>query len=200
VLVGRQEVQELLTVVGKDAPKLVEDVVPGTVTLGELTQVVRALLAEEVSVRDFRAVLEAVADAAVRSKETHALVEAVRVRLRRQITDRVADGKTVYALTLERNTENLLRRTLGMSEGDVVIAPELEVARQLIDRIEKEGAKLAGMGRATVLLAPPDLRRPLFHFASRFVPDLIVISARELAPGTRVEPVGEVTARVALAS
>jgi flagellar biosynthesis protein FlhA len=200
VLVGRQEVQELLGIVGKEAPKLVEDVVPGTVSLGELTQVVRGLLAEEVSVRDFRAVLEAVADAASRSKEPHALIDAVRVRLRRQITDRIADGNTVFALTLDRNTEALLRRTLGTSEGEVVIAPDLDVARQLIDRLEREGAKLASAGRATVVLAPPDLRRPLFSFASRFVPDLIVVSARELAPGTRVEPVGEVGAQLALAS
>jgi flagellar biosynthesis protein FlhA len=41
-----------------------------------------------------------------------------------------------------------------------------------------------------VLIAPPDLRRPLYEFASRFVPDLWVITARELVPGTQVEPVG----------
>ena len=45
-------------------------------------------------------------------------------------------------------------------------------------------------GRPAVLLAPPDLRKPLFDFASRFVPDLFVVSARELTPGTSVEPAG----------
>jgi flagellar biosynthesis protein FlhA len=41
-----------------------------------------------------------------------------------------------------------------------------------------------------VVLAPPDLRRPIHDFASRFVPDLWVVAARELVPGTTVEPAG----------
>ena len=50
-----------------------------------------------------------------------------------------------------------------------------------------------------VLLAPPDLRRPLFEFATRFVPDLLVVTARELVPGTTVEPAGTLHAQAALA-
>ena len=53
-LVGRQEVQELLAAAGKDAPKLVEDVIPGTITLGDLVRVVRGLLREGLSIRDLR--------------------------------------------------------------------------------------------------------------------------------------------------
>jgi flagellar biosynthesis protein FlhA len=49
---------------------------------------------------------------------------------------------------------------------------------------------LSTAGRPTVLLAPPDLRKPLFDFCSRFVADLWVVSARELTPGTSIEPAG----------
>src|SRR5919204_502707 len=89
-LIGRQEVQELLAVVAKEAPKLVEDVVPGTVTLGDLVRVLRGLLREGVSIRDLRTILEAVADAAPRSKETAWLVEQSRRRLARPNTARIA--------------------------------------------------------------------------------------------------------------
>jgi flagellar biosynthesis protein FlhA len=51
-----------------------------------------------------------------------------------------------------------------------------------------------------VLLAPPDLRRPLYDFASRFVPDVLVVTARELVPGTTVEPAGVIQAQGALAA
>jgi flagellar biosynthesis protein FlhA len=49
-----------------------------------------------------------------------------------------------------------------------------------------------------VVLAPPDLRRPLYDFASRFVPDVLVVAARELVPGTTVEPAGILAAQAQL--
>ena len=200
-LVGRQEVQELLGVVGREAPKLVEDVVPGTITLGDLVRVVRGLLREGVSVRDLRTVLEAVADAAPRSKDTSYLVESARRRLARSITARAAGGDgAVRALTLDRGTEELLRTTLGASDGEPALAPDVEVARRLVSSIESRATQLAAAGNPVVLLAPPDLRRPLFDFASRFVPDILVVTARELVPGTTVEPAGVLSAQAALAA
>ncbi|HYS80769.1 MAG TPA: flagellar biosynthesis protein FlhA [Anaeromyxobacteraceae bacterium] len=197
-LVGRQEAQELLAVVGKEAPKLVEDTVPGTITLGELVRVLRGLLRESISIRDLRTILEAVADASPRSKETPWLVEQARRRLARQITARVAGaGGTVKALTLERATEDALRQSLGASDGEAALAPDVETARRLIGSLESHAQRLAAAGLPVVLLAPPDLRRPLFDFGARFVPDLWVIAARELVPGTTVEPAGVVQAALA---
>jgi flagellar biosynthesis protein FlhA len=191
--VGRQEVQELLAVVGKEAPKLVEDVVPGTVSLGELVRVVRGLLREGVSVRDLRTVLEAVADAAPRSKDTAWLVESARRRLSRQITARaVGPDGVVRALALDRAAEETLRSTLGASDGEAALAPDVETARRLVASLEASATQLATSGSPVVLLAPPDLRRPLWEFGSRFVPDLLVVTARELVPGTTVEPAGTV--------
>jgi flagellar biosynthesis protein FlhA len=200
-LVGRQEVQELLGVIGREAPKLVEDVVPGTISLGDLVRVVRGLLREGVSVRDLRTVLEAVADAAPRSKDTAFLVEAARRRLARQITGRAAgpDG-AVRALTLDRPTEEILRATLGAADGEAALAPDVDTARRLVASLEGHATRLAAQGNPVVLLAPPDLRRPLFDFASRFVPDVMVVSARELVPGTTVEPAGTLQAPPALAA
>jgi len=198
-LVGRQEVQELLAVVSREAPKLVEDVVPGTITLGEVVRVVRGLLREGLSVRDLRTVLEAVADAAPRSKDPSYLVESARRRLTRQITSRAAgqDG-VVRALTLDRSTEEVLRATLGATDGEAALAPDVETARRLVGSLEGHATRLATGGNPVVLLAPPDLRRPLYDFGSRFVPDLLVVSARELTPGTTVEPAGLVAAHAML--
>jgi flagellar biosynthesis protein FlhA len=193
-LVGRQEVQELLAAIGKEAPKLVEDVVPGTITLGELVRVIRGLLREGVSVRDLRTVLEAVADAAPRSKDTNFLIEQARKRLARQITARVSDSTgVVRPMTLDRPTEDLLRQSLGVSDGEPTLSPEVETARKLVQALQAKASALSSQGHPVVLLAPPDLRRPLFDFASRFVADLSVIAARELVPGTSVEPGGTIS-------
>ncbi|HUM13980.1 MAG TPA: flagellar biosynthesis protein FlhA [Myxococcaceae bacterium] len=190
-LVGRQETQELLATCAKDAPKLVEDAVPGTVTLGELVRVLRGLLREGLSVRDLRTILEAVADAAPRSKDTAYLVEQARRRLARHITARISASEgVVRALTLDRPTEDLLRQSLASSDGEAALAPDAESARRLIASLEARASSLTAQGQPAVVLAPPDLRRPLFDLLSRFVPDLWVVTARELLPGTTVQPAG----------
>ena len=196
-LVGRQEVQELLGACAKEAPKLVEDTVPGAITLGELVRVVRGLLREGISVRDLRTILEAVADAAPRSKDTHFLVEQVRRRLARQITARISENGTVYALTLDRATEEALRGALGQSDGEPTAGPRHRAGPRASSPASRaRSTALAASGRPAVILAPADLRRPLFDFACRFVPDLAVVSARELVPGTTIEPAGTVTLAV----
>jgi flagellar biosynthesis protein FlhA len=194
-IVGRQEVQELLGIVAKDAPKLVEDVVPAILSLGDLVRVIRGLLREGVSVRDLRTVLEAVADAAPRSKDPGYLVEAARRRLARQITARVAgeDG-VVRALTLDRATEETLRATLGAADGEAALAPDMETAKRLVGALESHASRLTSQGLPVVVLAPPDLRRPLYDFSARFVPEICVVAARELVPGTTVEPAGTLQA------
>ena len=192
-LLGRQEVQELLALCAKETPKLVEDVIPGVITLGDLVRVVRGLLREALSIRDLRSILEAVADAAPRSKDPGFLVEQVRRRLFRQITARVADGKgVVHALTLDRALEEALRKSLGQSDGEATLAPDINIARRFIAGLESRVSSLVASGRPAVIIAPSDLRRPLFDFASRFVADLWVVTARELVPGTAVEPAGTI--------
>ncbi len=126
-----------------------------------------------------------------RSKDTGYLVESARRRLARQITSRAAgpDG-VVRAVTLDRATEEVLRSTLGAADGEAALAPDVETARRLVASLEACASRLSASGAPVVVLAPPDLRRPLFEFASRFVPDVLVVAARELVPGTSVEPAG----------
>jgi flagellar biosynthesis protein FlhA len=190
-MIGRQEVQELLGLLAKDAPKLVEDVVPGTVGLGEVVAVTKGLLREGVSIRDLRTVLEAIAAAAPKSKDPVYLIEQVRRRMARHITARISDARGVArAITLDRGAEQVLRASLGVSEGEPMLALDIDCARRLIERLEGHAARLLAGGVPVVVLAPPDLRRAFYDFASRFIPDLWVVSARELTATTTIEPAG----------
>jgi flagellar biosynthesis protein FlhA len=192
-LVGRPELQDLLAICAKEAPKLVEDTIPSVLTAAELLRVLRGLLREGLSVRDLRTILEALADAAPRNKDTAFLLDQTRKRLARQITAKVSDAQgVVHALTLERQVEEALRQSLGVNDGEAVLNPDLDTARRLVKGLEAKAAALNLAGKPTVVLSPPDLRRPLYEFAFRFVSDLWVISARELLPGTTIETSGVV--------
>jgi len=193
-LVGRDEVQGMLARIGREAPKLVEEVIPAALSVGELVQVIRRLVEERVSVRDLRTILEAIGDAANRSKEIPYLTERVRRRMNRQISSMVSDkGSELHILSLSRAVEELVRASLGQQDGEPVIAPELVLAQHLISEVQAGISRLANGGKQPVLLAAPDLRRPLFTFLIRFVPDLFVVSAQELTPGIALEVVHTVT-------
>jgi flagellar biosynthesis protein FlhA len=70
----------------------------------------------------------------------------------------------------------------------------METARRLVGALESQASSLTSQGLPVVVLAPPDLRRPLYDFSARFVPDVCVVAARELVPGTTVEPAGTLQA------
>ena len=153
--------------------------------------VVKGLLREGVSIRDLRCVLEAIAAAAPKSKDAVYLIVQVRRRMARQITSRISDARGVArAITLDRGAEQTLRASLGVSEGEPVLALDIDSARRLIERLEVHASRLLASGAPVVVLAPPDLRRALYDFASRFIPDLWVVSARELTASTTIEPAG----------
>ncbi|HUJ26253.1 MAG TPA: FHIPEP family type III secretion protein, partial [Myxococcales bacterium] len=144
--------------------------------------------------RDLKTILEAVADAAPRSKDIGFLVEQVRRRLSRQITQRLADPQgIVRAITMDRAMEDALRSSLASSDGEAVLGPDVATAQSLVNSMQARAQQLATAGWPAVVLAPPDLRRPLFDFLARFVPDLWVVTARELAAGTSIEPAATVT-------
>ncbi len=86
-----------------------------------------------------------------------------------------------------------------MADGEAALAPDVDTARRLVASLEAQATRLTTAGSPVVLLAPPDLRRPLFDFASRFVPEALVVSARELVPGTTVEPAGTIGVQPSLA-
>ena len=79
-LLGRAEAQDLLDNFAKNNPRLVEDVIPGILSLGEVVRVLRGLLAEGIGIRDLRTILEALADHGPTTKEPNVLVELVRQR------------------------------------------------------------------------------------------------------------------------
>ena len=192
-IVGRQEIQELLTLLGKENPKLVEEIVPQMISLGELSMIMRGLLREGISVRDIRTILETVAEHPGK-KDVAFLTEQCRRRLSRQLSGRLANPeRRIPVVTLDRELETALRQSLGVSDGETTLAPAIDIARKVVDTLQERAAVQTTEGIPLVVVAPSDLRRPLFEFVSRFVPEVNVVTPREIASGFTVEPVATIT-------
>ena len=195
-LLGRTELQHLLDLFSKTHSKLVEDLVPGLLSLGDVLKVLRNLLRESVSVRDLRTVLEALADGAQQTKDSEQLTEMTRQRLFRQISAAHRDPQGVlHAIVLDAHVEEMFRRSLRDLASGQGGALDPEEMRRLGLALEAAAQRQRSLGRTAVLLTGPDLRRYVRAFAERRCPTVAVLSLREIEPSTTIRPVETLSSR-----
>ena len=193
-LLGRQEAQQLLDVYSRENPKVVEELVPGLLSLGDVLKVLRNLLSERISIRDLRTILEALADYAATTKSPEILTELVRQRMSKHITSGLrTDDNKLYVLTLDRELEDAIRSSLVQREDEVQLAIDPTKAQNMLSSLEERLADFAVTGSQPLLLASPEIRRPIRKFLERFLPTLSIISHREVDQNIEVHAVGTVT-------
>jgi len=194
-LIGHEEVQQLLQVLGKGSPKLAEELVPGVLSLSSLLKVLQALLAEQVPVRDIRSIAEAIANNAGRSQDTGALVAAVRVGLSRAIVQSIVGVESeLPVITLEPRLEQILLNSLqkaGMGQEDgVLLEPSMaeKLQRSLIDACQRQEMQ----GQPAILLVAGPVRAMLSRFGRLAVPNLHVLAYQEIPDNKQVTIVATV--------
>jgi flagellar biosynthesis protein FlhA len=180
-LIGRQEAQHLLDVLARKAPKLVDDVIPNLIALGDLVRVLRNLVRENVSIRDMRTILESLAEFAPQTKDPEQITEMVRERLAPHITNRLrsTDG-TIIAMALDNRLEDVLRKSLRDIVTGNAMPIDPEVLRNLSSNAEASLGKFSALGAPPTLIAPPDIRRYVRAVFERKLPQLSVVSFREI--------------------
>ncbi len=173
-LLGRREAQELLDIAAKHNAKVVEELIPHMMSVGQVIQVLRNLLREGVSVRDMRSILEALADHAHTVKNTDDLTEVVRQRLARRLTRaQISSDGTLRPIVLDPRAEALLR------DGTARSARGLS---RLTEELANRARDCAMRDEPPIVVVAPDLRRAVAGIASRHVPGLAVMSYREVDP------------------
>lgn len=190
LLVGIQQAQELLDTLEATHPALVREVTR-QVPVHVLAEVLRQLLEEGIALRPLHAIAEAMLDAGGATRGAPALAAACRRALRRQIAHRHAGGGALEALLLDPAAEATVREALV---GNVA-ALDPRAVRALLDRIGSELERRAP-ARWPVLLATPEIRRPLRDVISQRFPGLAVLSYEELPPSLAVRPVGKIAIAV----
>src|SRR5471032_2052727 len=179
-LLGRSEVQALLDHLGKDSPKLVEDLVPKLVSLSTLQKVLQNLLVEGVHIRDMRTVIETLAEHAGHVQDPNELTALVRIALGRAIVQQLFPGAAeLSVMTLDNRLERLLMQALAASGPDGAgIEPGL--ADTIAQQSQAAAAQQEALGLTPVLLVPGPLRALLSRFLKRALPQLKVLSHAEI--------------------
>jgi flagellar biosynthesis protein FlhA len=189
-LLTRQHTKELVDRVAQSSPKLVEELIPKVITVGDVQRVLRQLLRERVSVRDLVTILEALGDVAPTSKDPEVMTEAVRAALGRTICRQYqTEGGELPAISLAPTLEARLLSAIVRTEQGPVLAIEPAHAQQLASKIAEA---LAGALAQPVLLCSPTLRPHLWRLFTRVLPHIGVLSHSEVPPQLRIATVAVV--------
>ncbi len=192
-LLGHEEVQQMLASLARTAPKLVEDLVPKVLPLGVVVRVLQSLLAEQVPLRNLRAILESLAEHAPKTQDASVLVAQVRIALGRQIVQDIAGPQAeVPVITLEPDLEQLLHSTVASAGGGAQPTLEPGLAERLQSHLAATTQRQEASGEPAVLLVAPPLRAALARFTRASVPGLRVLAWNEIPDNRRVRLVAAV--------
>lgn len=191
-LLGHEEVQQLLDVLQRTAPKLIEDLVPKPLSLSVVVKVLQNLLEERIPIRDIRTIAESLAEHAPRSQDAAVLTTFVRTGLSRLITQNIYGMATeLDVMTLNPTLEQLLQQAVqNAAEGAVAFEPGL--VEQMIASMNDFAQKQEVNGQAAVLLCTPLIRPYLARLVRHGIPGMHVLSYEEIPENKQIRVVATV--------
>jgi flagellar biosynthesis protein FlhA len=191
-LLTRQETKRLVDRLSDSHPKLIEELTPKLMSLGEVQKVLQQLLREQVSIRDLGTILETLVETAAINKNPVFLVEAARHSLGRALIRPLLDDRgRLKVVTLESSLEEECVRTSQSPQTGSAGALQISLARRVLEGLRAMLGDQVAMAPPVLLCASPGrfyLRRQL----EPFIPRIVVISPSEIPPMTQVMSLGSV--------
>jgi type III secretion protein V len=189
---GMGETQQLLDQLEQISPALVRQVIPKPVSVPLLTDVLRRIVEERVSIRDLRAILEAMAAVASTEKDPLNLAEFVRSQLRRATTYRLTGGAGELGVyLLDGSIEEAIRHAITRTTAGSFLTLSPAAARDVVTAIRRALAQAGPQEQSSVLLTHPDVRRFVRKLVEVDLPELTVVSFAELMPEIALRPLAK---------
>ena len=191
-LLGHEEAQQLLDSLSRTAPKLVEDLIPKSISLSAFLKILQNLLAEHIAIRDIRTIAETLADHAVRSQDPGVLTAAVRVALSRGIVQQlIGSTQEIPVAVLDPQLEQILQQTLQASEdGQAGFEPGL--AERLQQALAETAANMETAGQESVLLVAAPIRPWMARFAKHAAPGMHILSYNEIPDNRQIKVISTI--------
>ncbi len=188
-LLEKADVRRILDQVKNFDPQLVENLVPGAISLGDLRRVFVNLLKERVSIRDIHYILEKLEDLTVAIKDPDQLSEKLRITLGRQIClEFSTPDRQLPAMAFHPSWETRLEQSLQKIDNNMVLILEPKQIQNLVTMISNASRRiLEQVERRPILICGPSLRLPLFRLIEQFDPHVHILSYAELSSDFNIQ-------------
>ncbi len=192
-ILTRQDVQTLLDNLKQTHATVINELIPGLLSVGQIQRVLQNLLSEGVSIRNLAGILEKVSDYATATKNPDELSEHARRALGAQIARPYQqDNGAIKAITLDPKLEQTLTQGVRQSAHEVALTMEPRIARHLIDRLSKLIQQMIANGIQPVVLCSPQIRLGFRRFFESTFADLAVLSYAEIPNRVEIQNAGMV--------
>ena len=192
--IGVQEVQRVITALKGPYPTLVEETVPKVVSLQTLTEILRRLVEEGVSIRDFKTILQVLCEWGRIEREVLPLTEHVRAGLKAKICYQISQGRPLlFIYRLDPQFEEMFRNSIRQSASGAYLAMDPTMSRQVLDAARKEIGDLPPGAQRPVIVTDGEIRRFVKRLLDFGVPDVTVLSYDQLTPQINLQPLGMIS-------
>jgi flagellar biosynthesis protein FlhA len=193
-LIGHEEVQELIDVLKRSAPKLVDSLIPKTLELGVIVKVLQNLLQERIPIRDLRTIAETLAEHGTRSQDAGILTAHVRISLGRLIVQNIYGMVSeLPIMTLHPNMEQILQQSVQGQDGSVM-AFEPGMTQLIHNSLREATENQMAKGEPAVLLLSQSLRSFLARMVRHGIPELHVLSYDEVPDDKQLKVIASIGA------
>ncbi len=190
-LLTRDATKHLVDELRQSQPAVVEELIPGTMSLAEVQGVLHMLLREQVPIRQLALILETLGDYAPRSKDPVLLTEYVRHRLARQICTRYRDSEgQLHVVTLDPAMEDRIRAGFEHNERGLFVRMSPQAIQATCEAIAQELPKLTTAQHTPIVLVSPQIRSALKQITENHLSNLVVLSFNEITRDTQIVTVG----------
>ncbi len=195
-LLGHEEVQQLLDMLSKTSPKLVEELIPAKLSFSILLKVLQNLLMEQVPLKDFRTITESLADAVNRTQDPLALTAAVRISLSRLIVQNINGSEPeLPVITVAPQLEQILLNSVQQGQDNGLVL-EPGMAERLQASLSEAATQQEMMGHPSVLLVAAPVRPLMAKFVRYGEHQIHVLSYQEIPENKKVTIVATVGGEV----
>jgi flagellar biosynthesis protein FlhA len=191
-LLSRQDLNQLLDKIKKDNKLLVEEVVPGIVSPGNLQKILGNLLKEGIPIKDMETILETISDYGSSVKDTEMLTEYVRQALKRTITRKWSEDGQIRVITLSTDVEKLIINSISKNDKGSYLSIDPELMQKLVTQLIEQINKLKGEINIPIILTSPFVRGYFRKLLDQFYPNSVVLSFNEIDNSVQIQALGNV--------
>jgi flagellar biosynthesis protein FlhA len=191
-LLSRQDLNQLLNNIKKENELLVQEVVPGVISQGNLQKILGNLLREGIPIKDMETILETISDYGSSVKDTEMLTEYVRQSLKRTITRKWSEGGQIKVITLSTDVEKIIISAINKNERGSYLSIDPDVMQKLVGQLLEQIGRLKSELNTPIILTSPFVRGYFRKLLDQFYPKAIVLSFSEIDNSTQIQALGNI--------
>ena len=191
-LLNRPEVVRLVENMKRQAPELVEELIPQLISYGNFQKILTNLLKEGIPIKDMETIMETIVDSSMTVRDLDSITENIRVALKRTITRKFCEGNSMRVVTLDAELEKTIITSLTNGDHGVYLALSPEVMQGVITQMTEEVRKFQELGQVPIILTSQVVRVHFYRLVEQFFPDVFVLSFNEISNNIQIQAVGNI--------